>query len=144
MLLGSIAYAQSPNNNTGTNVATVNIILHDIQALVVTPGQEVIDLVYDSPEDYINGVQVTKSDHLQVFSTQDYYIKSAVWQENLITQNDIYVNNVLQSRLFQTIEQGVPGSRNIDITYGAKGNNEYLTKNKQTYTTQVIYEIVPK
>lgn len=144
MLLGSIAYAQSPNNTTGNNVATVNIILHDIQTLVVTPGQEVINLVYDEPEDYINGVQVTKTGHLQVFSTQDYYIRSAVWQENLITQNDIYVNNVLQSRIFQTIEQGVPGSRNMDITYSAKGNNEYLDKNKQLYTTQVIYEIIPK
>lgn len=144
MLLGSIAYAQSPNNTTGNNEATVNIILHDIQTLVVTPGQEVINLVYSSPEDYINGVQVTKTGHLQVFSTQDYYIRSAVWQENLITQNDIYVNNVLQSRLFQTIDQGVPGSRNIDVIYGAKGNNEYLDKNKQIYTTQVIYEIVPK
>lgn len=135
---------QSPNSNTGVNTATVNIILRDVQSVVVQQGQDVIDLIYDSPEKYRDGVSVTKTNHLEVFSTEDYTLESAVWEENLITQNDIYINNVLQSRQFQPILQGTKGSRLVDIEYKAKGNNEYLDKPKKTYTTQVIYTLTSR
>lgn len=144
VLAAAAGYAQSPTTNVGQDVATVNIILRETQSVVVKPGDDQIDLIYDSKEAYENGVSVTKPAHLQVFSTQDYELQSAVWQENLITQNDIYVNDVLQTRQFQSFYQGSRGSIDLDIEYKAKGSNEYLDKNKTTYSTQVIYTIQPR
>ena len=145
LVLGTTAMAQnSPNSNTGSNVATVNIILMDLQSIVVAPGQNEVNLIYDSKEKYENGESVLKLGHLQAFSTQNYKIEAAVWQENLITQNDIYVNNILLNRQFQEIFQGNRGSTNYDVTYSAKGDNVYLDKDKRTYTTQVIYSILPR
>lgn len=145
-LLGGVTFGQigsSPNSNTGSNTATVNIILHDVQSIVVEE-QNVIDLVYDTPEKYQNGVSVERVGHLNIFSTGDYNVGAAVWQENLLTQNDIYVNNILMTRQFQSIYQGNAGSRLVDVEYKAKGNNEYLDKTKATYTTQVIYTLIPR
>lgn len=139
----TIALAQ-PNSNTGPNVSKVNIILREFQTVVVKQGDEVVDLVYDTFEKYRDGVSVTKENHLTVFSTNDFEINSAVWQENLIYQQDIFINDVPQSRSFSKVHEGTAGVRDISITYRARGDYDYLTKEKKTYTTQVIYTINPK
>ena len=136
-----MGFSQSPSSNSGVNVATVNIILHDVQELIVNQAENVIDLVYDSRAKYEDGVSVVKSNHLQAFSTGSFNIEAAVWQENLITPLDISVNSVLLSRTFAPIYSNLNGNTLLDITYSAKGDFEYIDKNKQTYTTQVIYTI---
>lgn len=146
MLLSIVAFSQvgtSPNSNSGNNVVTVNIILKDIMSIEVIQASNVVNLEYNSEEDYQNGVTSNQVGHLNIFSTQNYKVLSAVWQENLITDKDIYLNNILQSRQYALLVSGTSGSNLLDVEYKAKGNNEYLTKNKQTYTTQVVYSIIP-
>ena len=124
---------------TAVNV-NVSIVLNDVMSIGVADTNVV--LTYESNDDYKNGVKVLKSNHLTAFSTTPYKITSNVATDNLITQNDIYLNDQLQTRDNKTtLFTDAPGQKFYNVEYRGKGNYEYLTKEKKTYTTQVIYTI---
>lgn len=137
LLLPIAGFAQ--NNQT----VTVNIKLHDVQTITVN-GSKTINLEYLSQADYENGVNSYQTNHLNTFSTADYFVKTKVMQDNVITNNDIYLNGILQNLQPQTLFTSGAGVHNYDVDYKAKGNYEYLTKNKINYTIQVLYSVEPQ
>jgi hypothetical protein len=74
MMLSVDASAQSQSQS---DVVTVNIRFLPVQTIAVQPSQKTTDLVYASPEDYENGVSVTRDDHLAVFSTGGFQVSVA-------------------------------------------------------------------
>lgn len=134
----SLFYAQ--NDTT----VTVNIKLNDIQTIAVNNGINEINLNYSTQSDYENGVSSFQSNHIATFSTMNYFVKSHVTQENVITNNDIYINGILQNVNNQNLFTNNSGNHLYDVTYSAKGSYEYINKNKTTYTLQVVYSIEPQ
>lgn len=123
-----------------TASVNVSIVLKDVMSISVADTNVLLN--YESNDDYKNGVKVLKTNHLTAFSTSPYKITSSVATDNLITQNDIYLNNQLQTRDNKTtLFTDAPGEKVYNVEYRGKGNYEYLLKEKKTYTTQVIYTI---
>lgn len=71
--------AKATEGSTGSTAGTVtlNVKLNPIQTLTVNPAQDhkIVDLVYNTADDYKNGVSVTKNNHLSVYSTGGFQIK---------------------------------------------------------------------
>lgn len=128
---------------TSANV-NVTIRLHDIQTITVNNGVNNVLLDYYTQADYANGVSSLQNNHIATFSTQDYFVKSKVLQANVITANDVYLNGLIQTTNLQTLFTNSSGNHTYDVTYSAKGNYEYLTKNKTNYTLEVVYSIEPQ
>src|SRR5690554_3199570 len=63
-------FAQSP-----TDDVILNIVLNPFQSIVVNPDHKEVDLVYTTMEDYNDGVQAFKKEHLTVFSTGGFEVK---------------------------------------------------------------------
>src|SRR5690606_37430535 len=81
--------------DANTGAVTLNVRLHHIQTLIINPDQKVVDLDYDTKDDYANGVQVTKNDHLQVYSTVGFGLKvKASGSEPTGTANTIAANTI--------------------------------------------------
>ncbi len=59
---------------TNTDKVTVNIIFKPIQTIQVNSGQKTVDLVYQSKENYNEGVSSEQADHLTVFSTGGFTV----------------------------------------------------------------------
>lgn len=62
----------------------INIVLNHVQNLTINPDQHVVNLNYNTLEDYRNGVEVTKNAHLSVFSTTPYEVKVKLAQEEFL------------------------------------------------------------
>lgn len=62
---------------TKNDAVTVNIKFQPIQSITVNSGQKVVDIVYETKEDYNKGVSVTKDDHLTLFSTGGFVVSVA-------------------------------------------------------------------
>lgn len=122
----------------------VTVRLHDVQSITVNNGINDLFLDYYTQNDYQNGVSSQQNNHIATFSTVNYFVKTKVLQENVITTNDIYLNGVLQTLNAQTLFSNSPGDHIYDVNYKSKGNYEYLTKNKTNYTLQVVYSIEPQ
>lgn len=123
-----------------TASVNVAIILHDVMSISTADNNVVLS--YETGEDYKNGVKVNKANHITAFSTVPYKITSNVLTDNLITQNDIYLNNQLQTKdIKTTLFTGNAGEKSYNVEYKGKGNLEYLLKEKKTYSTQVVYTI---
>ena len=58
-----------------TDKVTVNLKFRPVQAIVVTSGTEVVDLVYATKTDYSNGKSETVNDHLEIFSMGGFEVK---------------------------------------------------------------------
>lgn len=77
ILLGIVnIYAQ-------TNVK-INIVLNHVQNLTIHPDQQIVNLNYNTLEDYRDGVHAKKQGHLSVFSTSPYEIKIKLANEKFI------------------------------------------------------------
>lgn len=137
LLVSSLVFSQV------SQTVNVQIKLHDVQTIVVNGNNNIL-LEYFTQDDYQNGVSSQQNNHIQTFSTQDYFVKTKALQDNVITVNDVYLNNVLQTTQPQTLFSSVAGIHNYDVNYKAKGNLEYLTKPKTSYTVQVVYSIEPQ
>lgn len=72
-----------------SNPVTVNLKFKPVQSIVVNPGQETVDLVYATKEDYLNGVSKKMEDHLTVFSTGGGFVVSVKAEnENFVRTSD--------------------------------------------------------
>ena len=71
----AIIFSSSAQQNTDN--VTLNIKLHPIHTLVINSAQDhkTVDLEYKSKEDYSNGVNAVRANHLTVYSTGGYEIK---------------------------------------------------------------------
>lgn len=124
---------------------TVNLTvrLQNIQTITVNGTNNVL-LTYATQSDYLNGVSSYQPNHLNTFSTQNYFVKTNVLQSNVLTTNDVYLNGILQTTAPQTLFTSPAGIHAYDVTYGAKGNYEYINLPKTDYVIQVIYNIEPQ
>ncbi|WP_367913825.1 hypothetical protein [Leadbetterella sp. DM7] len=72
----SVVFVGTANAQTTADV-TVNIKLQPVYTLVVNPGQNTINLVYTTKNDYANGVSsLAQANHLTVFSTGGFVINA--------------------------------------------------------------------
>jgi hypothetical protein len=55
---------------------TVNLKFKPVQSIEVNLAQETVDLVYETPDDYHDGVSKKMEDHLTVFSTDGGFVVS--------------------------------------------------------------------
>lgn len=72
---------------TATDNTTLNVKLHPIQTLFVNPDQKNVDLVYETVEDYKQGVSVVKQNHLTVYSTGDFVVNVQSDKDNINRKN---------------------------------------------------------
>lgn len=71
----SVAFVGNANaQTTDSKNVTVNIKLQPIHTLVVTTGQENINLTYANKNDYNDGVTSTQNNHLTIFSTGGFVV----------------------------------------------------------------------
>lgn len=146
---------------TGSNQGTVtlNVELHPIQTLVVKGDQNTVNLVYNTEEDYLNGVSSSNTKHLKVTSTGGYVVNvQAVDFSNVsgyVDEDPAVMNkvNLTQIGLETTSSDNIGGQtftplsglsnedktivasalgsvgKEFDVKYSASGNNEYLLNN---------------
>ncbi|MBW8360842.1 MAG: hypothetical protein K0M56_01500, partial [Kaistella sp.] len=67
--------------------ATLNVVLHPVQSIIVSTGSSTVNLVYDDATKYDSGVSLEMTDHLQVYSTGGFQVSVSVPAANL--ENDI-------------------------------------------------------
>lgn len=71
----SVAFVGTANaQTTDSKNVTVNIKLKPIHTIVVTTGQEEINLEYKTKNDYNTGVTSTQNNHLTIFSTGGFVV----------------------------------------------------------------------
>lgn len=58
--------------------ATLNVVLHPVQSIIVSAGSATVNLVYDDAAKYTAGVTLAMNDHLQVYSTGGFQVSVAV------------------------------------------------------------------
>lgn len=124
-----------------TQDVTVNIILKDIMSLNVA-GDKIVNLEYNTQDDYLNGVKVQKEKHLEAFSTQNYVITSQTLQNSSLTSNDVSLNGKVQNLFPRTLFTSKPGARTYDVEYSAKGDYKYINKERKSYPVNIRYTIV--
>ena len=168
-LVSGTAFAQSNLIGPKTATATLNVKLHPIQTIVID-GDNTVDLVYQTKDDYSKGVTANMNDHLIVYSTGGFAVKVRSENENLVRkegESKIPVNTInLVATLGKGNESGSKFSavtldtsdKNLissdvggtdlkfNVAYSGIGNNDYVNKyynvEKPTvYTTTVTYTI---
>ena len=146
-LVSGMAFAQK------TATATLNVKLRPIQTIVIG-GDNTVNLVYKTKEDYSNGVTANMNDHLIVYSTGGFAVKVKSDDENLVFTKDgktdqIAVNTinlvatlgsdnkskstfskvVLDTSDKNLISSTVGGTDlKFNVAYNGKGNNDYVNK----------------
>ncbi|WHF51185.1 hypothetical protein QGN23_12210 [Chryseobacterium gotjawalense] len=170
--LGGLFAANAQTAGPATGDVTLNVNLYPLQSIVVNPSK-VVDLDYKTSADYLNGVNKTEVDHLNVFSTGAFDVKVKSTDTNLsgagtaIPLTDIKIiasqgtttgttplifvpaSEVALSGTEQIIGGSTAaGSGNISVNYKAAGNNDYLSRvvggAKTTYTANLVYSIIAK
>ncbi|MFV0219046.1 hypothetical protein OBK23_05060 [Empedobacter falsenii] len=89
-LVSGTAFAQiTPATGPGpkTATATLNVKLKPIQTIVIG-GNNTVDLVYQTKDDYSKGVTANMNDHLIVYSTGGFAVKVKSDDENLVFTKD--------------------------------------------------------
>lgn len=156
------------------NVAVLNINLYPVQTIEVNSASQTVDLDYKTRDDYRDGVSVTKTDHLKIFSTAAFAVK--VRSEKPTLTNPDSTNSINSSDITMTASQGTStsggsftsspvqlsgsdaeflssskgGTNNtFNVKYAASGGDKYINKrvNGQSptvYTTQVVFSIEPR
>lgn len=67
---------------TNSDQVTVSLKFKPVQSIVVTSGQETVDLEYTTMKDYREGVSKIMEDHLTVFSTGGFVVSVKALSEN--------------------------------------------------------------
>lgn len=165
-------HAQSnPTNGSSTADVQLNVKLNAIQS--ITANVQNVDLVYNTIEDYKNGVSKTEQNHLTVYSTGGFTITVQSSADNITASRG---NETIESSgitvaakrtgetkgapvqlaktpavLYQSAKGGA--DEKFDVTYAAKGENAYINKffkgtgtaqDATVYTTTVTYSIEAK
>jgi len=160
-LLGSLngeLYAQ--------NSVTLNVNLYPIQTLVVNPSQKVVNLEYNTREDYSNGVLSEQQDHLTIYSTGGFQVKISAETaaddnglldnitvipasgSNPLNQSHVVYTNKKINQKEQPIISATKGAinKNVNISYKGESNDaliEFAKSNKDvSHTYTVVYTIV--
>lgn len=162
---------------TPANEGKVNlsIEIHPIQTLIIKNSPNVA-LEYKTKENYDQGVSKKIDDHIQIYSTSGFEVKAKTNNPNLVGtgtntnktiattdisltpengSSSLQVGGLTTANLSGTSEVLVITSqtggvdKTFDITYAAKGNNEYINhfvkgENPTIYNTEVTYTIVAK
>lgn len=159
--------AEEPKSAT----VKLNIVLNPIQTIIVNTQQDV-DLVYNTINNYEEGVFKTIKDHLKIFSTGGFEVKVksdgdlSNGDGSNIKSSDIKIlaengtNNEVENSVEGPVELGGPvtlinsdsGGRDLmyDITYNNEsgGEDKYINLYKNgganTYSTQITYTIAAK
>ncbi len=159
----SVVNGQSADDNT-----TLNVKLSGLQAITVKSDQKTVNLVYDTPDKYLQGVSSLNEDHLNVFSTGAFQvtvhsadlkrnggsetieastikIKAEVGSNNPLTGQTM-ADIALANEPVNLISSEVGGfNKNFNITYTGKGEDayrtDYIAGGENIYTTTVTYTI---
>ena len=85
MLLGCLVFLpREVGAQSQTDAVTLNIRLIPVQTITVRTSQKTTDLVYESVDDYENGVSIEQDDHLAVFSSSGFQVTVAAADPNFI------------------------------------------------------------
>ena len=147
-LTSGLAIAQ-----TKTATAKLNVELRPIQTIVIG-GDNTVNLVYKTKEDYYNGVTANMNDHLIVYSTGGFAVKVKSDDKNLVFTKDGKTNTIAVNtiNLVATLGKGnesestfsavtldksdknlissTVGGTNLkfNVAYSGKGGNAYVNK----------------
>jgi len=74
------AQVEYSGNRVSSDAVTVNLKFKPIQSIQINPAQNTVDFVYDTPEEYTNGLDgadktLTKNDHLTVYHSGPFDVK---------------------------------------------------------------------
>lgn len=166
ILLGENVYGQSESR------VRVNIIFKPIQTLTVNPAQEVVNIEFNTLEDYAQGVENLQRGHLTVSSTSNYEITVQARESHLEMVNgdgELSVSNLrIAAILPQQVQPGISVSSiqldqfgksiissmrpsletTFDISYHGLSMRGMLEQVNQrgtsTYSTELIYTISTK
>lgn len=148
----------------------VNVILKPILNITVNPEQGVVNLIYNSLEDYEGGVELTQREHLTVLSTVPYHVnvrildneyqKTSGTTEKPFVAPDIRVSAqpsdvvgglALYTRSLISEDQRLISDDNValqkvfDVTFYGPGGNVLVdyVENQQpvTFTNTVLYSL---
>lgn len=157
----------------GQTSVKINIVLNHVQNLTVNPTQETVSLIYNTVDDYLNGVESTQKEHLNVFSTGAFVVKVKVANEDFVqigsdATGRIRLPNVnvtaktveavtgvnTESRVLGVEETALITGDNpiinqkFDVTYKGPGNNELILYSERgktnIFTNTVMYSIEAK
>lgn len=158
-------------NAQKTTTATAKVNVNLVHSQGISVNNTVVNLNYNTPAQYLAGVESPQNDHLTVFSTGGYaiYFKAdAASSESLLNTGDtaIKISSSLGTagtknpldftptgQLALTVNDQklgsskVAGTGKINVTYKGAGNNEYVNQlngENKTLTTNVIYTIQAK
>lgn len=161
------------NNLLAQPSVRINIVLNHVQNLTINPDQQVVNLNYNTLDDYRTGVEVTKNAHLSVFSTTPYEVKVKLANNEFVklgsedgdrvsmpdiqvspvstTQNSEveFSTSVLTTEGRKIISSSVPTTSAVyNIQYkGPKGENiiRFAERNKTiVFYNDVLYSIETK
>ncbi|MBD1429750.1 hypothetical protein [Sphingobacterium litopenaei] len=161
------------NNLLAQPSVRINIVLNHVQNLTINPDQQVVNLNYNTLDDYRTGVEVTKNAHLSVFSTTPYevkvklanneFVKLGSEDEDRVSMPDIQVSpvsttqnsdvefstSILTTEGRKIISSSVPTTSAVyNIQYkGPKGENiiRFAERNKTiVFYNDVLYSIETK
>ncbi len=150
-LTSGLAFAQPK-----TATATLNVTLRPIQTILIG-GDNIVNLEYQTKEDYSNGVTSNMNDHLIVYSTGGFAVKVKSDKENLeYTSKDgkdhkiavstinlqasLGTGNELTKAKFPEVKNLTNSDKNLissavggtdlkfNVAYKGRGNNAYLNK----------------
>lgn len=147
--------------------AQLNVMLADVQSIRIDQDQHNVSIVLDNVAEISNGKVVQQADHLQITSSSEYEIKvsasSQLQGSNAfipistvqlspslgstggIPAAPLIFSDVNLSTNQQTLVQSENGEmlRSFNIAYKVFGGTDYLNKPAGTYTTTIIYSILP-
>jgi hypothetical protein len=156
IVLGLFAVVSNASAQTSSDNVTLNIKLHPIHTLLVNPSQTEVDLAYQTKEDYANGVNALRANHLTVYSTGGYEIKVNSFGSELINSNPGARGNIDAGTVNITASNGskaqegasyttqplsTTGSTIVSATTGGVDNNyniEYKGKNANAYLNHYV------
>lgn len=134
--------------------ATVNLKLYPIQSIAVNPSQKNVDLVYNSVENYVNGVESEQKDHLTIFSVGGFavtvtsakddmsggnsntpvsastiHVEASAGSSNPIADasyNNISLSSTKGDNLISSTNSAI--NKSVNITYSGMGANAYADR----------------
>lgn len=112
---------------TNSDQVTVNLKFKPVQSISVKTDQKEVNFVYDSEEDYLNGVtSVTHEKHLKVFCTGGFEVKVKADNENFVSGNNNLTIPVEHVSVTATASDG------NTITYTSIGETQPLDVAEKT------------
>lgn len=166
LIASGIILSNEVSAQTETEPVKVNVIFNEILSISVANDQKTVDLIFNTVEDYKNGVEVDKENHLTVISTNKNYeiqVKALNNQFNAVSggghlnagQVSVAINNQNAQELdqnFRTLHtvNNASFEQKFNVTYKAKGseiiNNGAIERSYvgKTFTGDVVYSVMTK